>query len=178
MNFIGGGDVHVLYTREQLQKRIKEMGKEITDFYKPMTDEIVAVCVLKGAVHFFSDLVLEIGLNVSYSFVQVSSYAGQGSTQRVRVKSWLDESITGKHILVVEDIVDTGITLNYILKYFSKYDPTTLKVAALFEKRAHRKIETPVDFSGFNVEDKFILGYGFDYDQKYRNVPYVGYIDA
>ncbi|WP_036224627.1 hypoxanthine phosphoribosyltransferase [Mesoaciditoga lauensis] len=170
--------MHVLYTREQLQKRIKELGKEITDFYKPITNEIVAVCVLKGAVHFFSDLVLEVGLNVSYSFVQVSSYVGEGSTERVRVKSWLDESITGKHILVVEDIVDTGITLNYILKYFAKYDPASLKVVTLFEKHARRKVETPIDFSGFSIEDKFILGYGFDYDQKYRNMPYVGYIDA
>ncbi len=169
--------MHILYTKEQLQERTKELGKQITDFYKPMTNEIVAVCVLKGAVHFFSDLVLEIGLDVSYSFVQVSSYVGKGSTERVRVKSWLDESITNKHILVVEDIVDTGITLNYILKYFSKYDPASLKVATLFEKRAHRKIETPIDFVGFSIEDKFIVGYGFDYDQKYRNIPYVGYLD-
>ena len=170
--------MHVLYSREQLQERIKELGKEITQSYKPLTNEIVAVCVLKGAVHFFSDLVLEMGMDVSYSFVQVSSYSGGGSTERVRVKSWLDESITGKHILVVEDIVDTGVTLNYILKYFSKYDPASLKVATLFEKQAHRKIEIPVDFVGFHVEDKFILGYGFDYDQKHRNLPYVGYIDA
>ncbi len=169
--------MRILYTKEQLEERIKELGKEITNFYQPMTNEIVAVCVLKGAVHFFSDLVLEIGINVSYSFVQVSSYAGKGSTERVRVKSWLDESITNKHILVVEDIVDTGITLNYILKYFSKYDPASLKVATLFEKHAHRKIETPIDFVGFSIEDKFIVGYGFDYDQKYRNVPYVGYLD-
>ncbi len=170
--------MHVLYSREQLQERIKELGKEITQSYKPLTNEIVAVCVLKGAVHFFSDLVLEMGMDVSYSFVQVSSYSGAGSTERVRVKSWLDESITGKHILVVEDIVDTGVTLNYILKYFSKYDPASLKVVTLFEKQAHRKIEIPVDFVGFHIEDKFILGYGFDYDQKHRNLPYVGYIDA
>ncbi len=169
--------MRVLYTREQLQKRTKELAKEITDFYKPMTDEIVAVCVLKGAVHFFSDLVLEVGLNVAYSFVQVSSYSGQKSTERVRVKSWLDESITNKHILVVEDIVDTAVTLNYILRYFSKYEPASLKVATLFEKRAHRKIEIPIDFVGFSIEDKFVVGYGFDYDQKYRNIPYVGYLD-
>ncbi len=170
--------MHVLYSREQLQERIKKLGKEITQSYKPLTKEIVAICVLKGAVHFFSDLVLEIGMDVSYSFVQVSSYSGAGTTERVRVKSWLDESITGKHILVVEDIVDTGITLNYILKYFSKYDPASLKVVTLFEKQAHRKIEIPVDFVGFHIEDKFILGYGFDYDQKHRNLPYVGYVDA
>jgi len=170
--------VHVLYTRKELLQRINELGEEITNSYKPFTNEIVAVCVLKGAIHFFSDLTLTIGLNVSYSFVQVSSYVGGGSTERVRVKSWLDESISGKHILVVEDIVDTGITLNYILKYFSKYEPASLKVVTLFEKRAHRKIEIPVDFVGFHIEDKFILGYGFDYDQKYRNIPYVGYTDA
>jgi len=170
--------VQTLYTREEIHKRIVELGDEITKVYSPFTDEIMAVCVLKGAVHFFSDLVLEIRLDVLYSFVQVSSYTGTGSTERVRVKSWLDESIYGKHILVVEDIVDTGITLNYILGYFSKYKPASLKVATLFEKKAHRKIDVPVDFVGFEIDDKFIVGYGFDYDQRKRNLPFVGVENA
>lgn len=170
--------METLYTREEIHKRIVELGDEITKTYAPITDEIMAVCVLKGAVHFFSDLVLEIKLDVLYSFVQVSSYSGTGSTERVRVKSWLDESIYGKHILVVEDIVDTGVTLNYILGYFSKYNPSTLKVATLFEKRAHRKIDVPVDFVGFEIGDKFIVGYGFDYDQRKRNLPFVGVENA
>ncbi len=167
-----------LFSREQLQNRIRELGSEITEAYRPITDELIGVCVLKGAVHFFSDLVLGIDMNVLYSFVQVSSYVGQGSSERVRVKSWLDENISGKHILVVEDIIDTGVTLNYILGYFAKYNPASLKVVTLFEKTAHRKIEVPVDFVGFHLEDKFIIGYGFDNDQKFRNLPYIGYEDA
>uniref|UniRef100_A0A7V3RFC2 Hypoxanthine phosphoribosyltransferase n=1 Tax=Mesoaciditoga lauensis TaxID=1495039 RepID=A0A7V3RFC2_9BACT len=170
--------METLYTREELHGRIVELANEITETYKPFTDEIMAVCVLKGAVHFFSDLVLEMKLNVMYSFVQVSSYSGSGSTERIKVKSWLDESIYGKHILVVEDIVDTGITLDYILRYFSKYNPATLKVVTLFEKTAHRKVDVPIDFVGFKIDDKFILGYGFDYDQKNRNLPYVGFKNA
>jgi len=170
--------VQTLFTRDQIHARIKELGDEITSAYSPFTDEIMAVCVLKGAVHFFSDLMLEINMNVLYSFVQVSSYSGAGSTERIRVKSWLDESIYGKHILVVEDIIDTGITLNYILGYFSKYKPATLKVATLFEKKAHRKVDVPIDFVGFEIGDKFIVGYGFDYDQKKRNLPFVGVEDA
>jgi hypoxanthine phosphoribosyltransferase len=170
--------VQTLFTREEIHTRIKELGDEITSIYSPFTNEIMAVCVLKGAIHFFSDLVLEINMNVLYSFVQVSSYSGAGSTERVKVKSWLDESIYGKHILVVEDIVDTGITLNYILGYFAKYKPATLKVATLFEKKAHRKVDVPIDFVGFEIGDKFIVGYGFDYDQKKRNLPFVGVEDA
>ncbi len=170
--------MEVLYTREEIHNRIIELSDEITNTYKPFTDDIMAVCVLKGAVHFFSDLVLEVKLNVMYSFVQVSSYSGAGSTERIKVKSWLDESIYGKHILVVEDIVDTGITLDYILRYFAKYRPATLKVVTLFEKKAHRKVNVPIDFVGFEIDDKFILGYGFDFDQKNRNLPYVGFENA
>ncbi|ODN29742.1 hypoxanthine phosphoribosyltransferase [Fervidobacterium thailandense] len=167
--------IEVLISSEQIKERVKQMGKEITEYYKDKTDTIHAVCVLKGSIHFFSDLVQNIDLNVEYSFIQVASYSGVSSTGRIRVKSWIDEPIENKYVIVVEDILDTGLTLSYILDYLRRYRPADLKVVTLLKKLGRNSQVTP-DFVGFEIEDKFVIGYGLDYNEKYRNLPYVGWV--
>ncbi|MDK2864225.1 MAG: hypoxanthine phosphoribosyltransferase, partial [Thermotogota bacterium] len=116
-------ELKVLIDRETIQKRVAEMGREIGEYYADKTDSIVAICVLKGSIHFFSELVLNIPLNVMYSFVHVSSYVGSSSTGRIRVNSWIDVPVSNEYVLLVEDIVDTGNTIRYIMKYLQRYKP-------------------------------------------------------
>ncbi|ABQ46738.1 hypoxanthine phosphoribosyltransferase [Thermotoga petrophila RKU-10] len=169
--------IKVLIDEETLKKRIKELAGEIEDYYLGKTDTIHAVCILKGSVHFFSDLMLNIRkLNVKYSFIHVSSYQGTSSTGRIRVKSWIDESIHDEYVLLVEDIVDTGLTLQYIVRYLKKYNPRDFRIVSLIEKTVHDH-GVPLDFVGFRVDDKFLVGYGLDIDEKYRNLPYIGYVE-
>ncbi|PLV57518.1 hypoxanthine phosphoribosyltransferase [Thermotoga sp. SG1] len=169
--------IKVLIDEETLKKRVKELAQEIEEYYKDKTDTIHAVCILKGSIHFFSDLVLNMrNLNVKYSFIHVSSYQGTSSTGRIRVKSWIDESIHDEYVLLVEDIVDTGLTLQHIVRYLKKYDPRDFKIVTLIEKMVHDH-GVPLDFVGFRVDDKFLVGYGLDVDEKFRNLPYIGYVE-
>ncbi|MFN3284459.1 MAG: hypoxanthine phosphoribosyltransferase, partial [Pseudothermotoga sp.] len=157
----------VLFDEEAVRRKIKDMARQIETYYRGKTESLYAICILKGSVHFFSELVLNINMNINYSFVHVSSYAGMESTGRVRVKSWVDENLQGKYVLVVEDIVDTGNTLKYILSYLKKYKPADLKIAALIEKEKYQH-GIPIDFVGFKVGDIFLVGYGLDYEERYR----------
>jgi hypoxanthine phosphoribosyltransferase len=169
--------IKVLIDEETLKKRVKELAQEIEEYYKDKTDTIHAVCILKGSIHFFSDLVLNMrNLNVKYSFIHVSSYQGTSSTGRIRVKSWIDESIHDEYVLLVEDIVDTGLTLQHIVRYLKKYNPRDFKIVTLIEKTVHDH-GVPLDFVGFKVGDKFLVGYGLDVDEKFRNLPYIGYVE-
>jgi len=169
--------IKVLIDEETLKKRVKELAQEIEEYYKDKTDTIHAVCILKGSIHFFSDLVLNMrNLNVKYSFIHVSSYQGTSSTGRIRVKSWIDESIHDEYVLLVEDIVDTGLTLQHIVRYLKKYNPRDFKIVTLIEKTVHDH-GVPLDFVGFRVGDKFLIGYGLDVDEKFRNLPYIGYVE-
>ncbi|AJG40603.1 MULTISPECIES: hypoxanthine phosphoribosyltransferase [Thermotoga] len=169
--------IKVLIDEETLKKRVKELAQEIEEYYKDKTDTIHAVCILKGSIHFFSDLVLNMrNLNVKYSFIHVSSYQGTSSTGRIRVKSWIDESIHDEYVLLVEDIVDTGLTLQHIVRYLKKYNPRDFKIVTLIEKTVHDH-GVPLDFVGFRVGDKFLVGYGLDVDEKFRNLPYIGYVE-
>jgi len=167
-------ELKVLLDRETILKRVAEMGREIGEYYADKTDSIVAICVLKGSIHFFSELVLNIPLNVMYSFVHVSSYIGSSSTGRIRVNSWIDVPVSNEYVLLVEDIVDTGNTIRYIMKYLQRYKPKDIKLAALIEKKAHDH-GIKIDFLGFQIEDRFVVGYGLDYDGRFRNLPFVGY---
>ncbi|MCD6550985.1 hypoxanthine phosphoribosyltransferase [Thermotoga sp.] len=169
--------IKVLIDEETLKKRVKELAQEIEEYYRNKTDTIHAVCILKGSIHFFSDLVLNMrNLNVKYSFIHVSSYQGTSSTGRIRVKSWIDESIHDEYVLLVEDIVDTGLTLQHIVRYLKKYNPRDFKIVTLIEKTVHNH-GVPLDFVGFRVDDKFLIGYGLDVDEKFRNLPYIGYVE-
>ncbi len=166
----------VLLDEYTIRRRIKELGEEIGDYYRLKTDSIIAICVLKGSIHFFSELVLNIPLDVYYSFVHVFSYAGTQSTGRIRVNTWLDVPITDKYVLLVEDIIDTGRTVGYILNYLKRYKPRDLKLAALLEKKAHDH-GIHIDFLGFQIPDEFVIGFGLDHDGKFRNLPYIGYFE-
>ncbi|KAF2959382.1 MULTISPECIES: hypoxanthine phosphoribosyltransferase [unclassified Thermotoga] len=169
--------IKVLIDEETLKERIRELAREIEEYYLGKTDTIHAVCILKGSIHFFSDLMLNIRkLNVKYSFIHVSSYQGTSSTGRIRVKSWIDESIHDEYVLLVEDIVDTGLTLQHIVRYLKKYNPRDFRIVSLIEKTVHDH-GVPLDFVGFKVDDKFLVGYGLDIDEKYRNLPYIGYVE-
>jgi hypoxanthine phosphoribosyltransferase len=169
-------ELKTLISKEQLDNKVRELGKAISDYYKPKTNELFGVCVLKGSVNFYSDLVKNIDMDVIYNFIQVSSYSGKSTTGRIKVKSWLEESLENKHVLIVEDIVDTGATLRYIIKYLEKQNPASIEIASLVVKSQNQN-GIDVRFPGFDVGDYFIIGYGLDYDEKYRNLPYIGYLE-
>jgi len=168
--------VKVLIDQETLRKRVEELAREIEDYYRDKTDTIHAICILKGSVHFFSDLVLNLNMNVKYSFIHVSSYQGTASTGRLQVKYWIDEPIQNEYVLLVEDIVDTGLTLQHIVKQLKKQNPKDLKIVSLIEKTVHDH-GVKLDFVGFKVGNVFLIGYGLDYNEKYRNLPFIGYVE-
>lgn len=162
----------ILVTNEEIKKRVKELGQQITEDYKGK--DLMLVGILKGAVIFMSELVQNIDLPITMDFMAVSSYGDSSqSSGVVRIIKDLDCYIEGKDILIVEDIIDTGLTLNYLTDNLKKRKPNSVKVCTLLDKPERRKIEVPVDYVGFEVPDEFIIGYGIDYAQKYRNLPYI-----
>lgn len=165
----------VMYEEETIQKRIKEVAEMIDKDYAG--EEIVVISVLKGAVFFTVDLVKKMKTPIELEVMQVSSYQGTQSTGNVIIKKDLDNSIEGKNVLIVEDIIDTGYTLKYLKEYLQTLNPKTLKIVVLADKKERRKVELPIDYTCFEIENKFVVGYGFDVDEKYRNLPYIGYIE-
>ena len=159
----------VLYTEEQLREGVKRIAAEINRDYP--SQEIYAICISKGAIIFYADLVREINVPVSFDFMAASSY-GKGSTSSgaVKILKDLDFSIEGKHVIIIEDIVDSGLTLSYLLKNMESRHPASVKLCALLNKPERRE----VDVVGFEVPNEFLVGYGLDYDSKYRNLPYIG----
>ena len=163
----------VLLSVEELAKRIEEIGAEITADYAGK--EILMIGVLRGAVVFMADLARAIKVPVAIDFMAVSSYgAGTSSSGVVRILKDLDVSIEGKHVLVVEDIIDSGLTLNYLLDNLKSRKPASLKLCTLLNKPERRKVKVNIDYNGFNVPDYFVVGYGLDYAEKYRNLPFIG----
>lgn len=165
----------ILISSEKIQERVNELAKKITEDYKEK--DLVLVGILKGAFMFMSDLAKKIKLPITIDFMSVSSYGN--STQSsgvVRIIKDLDQSIEGKDILIVEDIVDTGLTLNFLLESLKRKGANSVKICTLLDKPERRKVEVNIDYKGFEVEDVFIVGYGIDYAERYRNLPYVAYI--
>ncbi len=163
----------ILFTEAQLKERISELGKEISTTYQG--EDVTMVCVLKGAVMFFADLVRSVEGNVSLDFISCSSYGDSTiSTGEVKIRKDLDHDVKGKHVLVVEDIIDTGVTLSALLPLLRKRGAKSVRLAALLSKPDRRKVEVPIDFEGFTIPDAFVVGYGLDYAEKYRNLPYIG----
>ncbi len=151
---------------------MSEMARLIKDRYRD--EPILLVCVLKGSLYFFSDLSRKLGLNVQIDFIQASSYgSGKSSSGVVQIRKDLDVNIEGLNVIIVEDIVDTGITLNHLRELLSTRRPKTLAVAALLSKTESRKIASPVEFIGFEIPNEFVVGYGLDYAESYRNLPYI-----
>ena len=164
----------VLITREEIAAKVRELGQQITRDYagkKP-----VLVCILKGASMFFTDLIREIDLPLTLDFMAISSYGSATKTSGVvRILKDLDNDILGKDVIVVEDIVDTGVTLSYLTKILMQRGANSLKIATLLDKPARRKIpDLKVDYMCFDIPDAFVVGYGLDYDQVYRNLPDIG----
>ena len=159
----------VLLSHDVIQGRIKEMGAEITRDYAGREPHLVGV--LKGALPFMVDLMRCIDLAVTLDYIAVSSYGAATKTSgEVKLVKDLDQGLEGRDLLVVEDIVDTGLTLNYLMNVLRARGPRTLKVAALLSKPSRRLVETPVDYTGFSIEDHFVVGYGLDYNEKHRNL--------
>lgn len=167
--------IKVMYSMEELQKRIKELGEEISKDYEGK--EIVIVSVLKGAIFYTVDLVKNITTDVIIDFMKVSSYEGTESTGVITIKQDLGIDIEGKHVLIVEDIIDTGRTLRVLREELLKRKPASLKITTLMDKKERREVELDADYVGFTIPNKFVVGYGFDIDDRYRNIPYVGYIE-
>lgn len=165
-----------MYQEEELQKRIKEVAEEIDKDY--VGKEIVIVCVLKGAVFFTVDLVKKMKTPIELETIQLSSYSGTQSTGEITMKKDLDSSVEGRDVLIVEDIVDTGKTLKWLRDYLiNEKKAKTVKIVTLMDKKEGRVVEVPIDYTGFVIPNKFVVGYGFDVDEKGRNIPYVGYLE-
>ena len=163
----------ILISEEEIKAKVKELGQQISRDYQGQ--ELLLVGVLRGAMLFMSDLMREIDIPVNIDFMVVSSYgAGTTTSGEVRVLKDLDRGIEGRNVLLIEDIVDTGLTLNYLTKYLSNRHPKSLKICTLLNKPSRRRIEVPVDYNGFIIPDKFVVGYGLDYNEFYRNLPYIG----
>src|SRR5579862_284303 len=163
----------ILITAEELQARIRELGREVTDDYRGR--EVLLVGVLKGAVFFMADLMRHLKVPCEIDFMAISSYgASTDSSGVVRILKDLDINIEGRHVLVVEDIIDSGLTLSYLVRNLESREPESLEVCALLTKTARREIDVEVRYVGFEIPNKFVIGYGLDFAERYRNLPYVG----
>ena len=167
--------IEVMYTEEEVDRRIQEIGDRITRDYEGK--QIHMVCVLKGGAFFMCELAKRIKLDVSLDFMSVSSYgSGTESSGLVKIVKDLDESLKDKDVIVVEDIVDSGRTLSYLLKMLAERGPRSLKLCTLLDKPSRRVTDVDVTYTGFQIPDEFVVGYGLDYDQLYRNLPYIGVV--
>ena len=168
--------IRVLLTEEEVDKKIQEIGEQISKDYAG--EQVHLVCVLKGGVFFLCELAKRITIPVSMDFMSVSSYGSDTkSSGVVKIVKDLDESLAGKHVIVVEDIVDSGRTLSYLLEMLNDRGPKTMKLCTLLDKPDRRVVDVKVDYTGFQIPDEFVVGYGLDYDQKYRNLPYIGIVE-
>lgn len=169
--------IKVLLSEEQIDKRIREMGRQISEDYAGK-EGVVVVAVLKGAAFFACELAKRItGVPVTMDFMATSSYgSGISSTGDVKIKKDVDFSVEGKHVIVVEDIIDSGNTLHFLAELFRTRNAKSIKLCALLDKPDRREVEVPMDYVGFTIPNEFVVGYGLDFDQKYRNLPYVGVV--
>ena len=165
--------LEILFHEQQIRSRVGELAREITKDYTGR--QLVLVSILRGSVFFATDLARQIDLPLSMDFLSISSY-GEDSEGVVRITKDLEENIAGKDVLVIEDIIDTGFTLKYLFRTLGSRNPKSLEVCALLNRRARRIIEIDLKYIGFEIPDKFVVGYGLDYRQRYRNLPYIGVV--
>ena len=163
----------VLITADQIQDKIRDLAKEVTEDYRDR--DLLLVGVLKGAFVFMADLAREIKLPIEFDFMAVSSYGSSTkSSGVVRILKDLDYEITGRHVLLVEDIIDSGLTISYLLRYLEARGPSSLEICSLFWKKGEQAVPLEVKYPGFEIPPVFVVGYGLDYAEKYRNLPYIG----
>lgn len=168
--------IKVMLSEEELTGRIKELGAEISKDYEG--EEIFLVGILKGAAFFATELAKRITVPVIIDFMSTSSYgAGTTSSGEVRITKELDLDMTGKNVLIAEDIIDSGNTLSYLLQYFKDKGAKSVRLATMLDKPDRREVDVKVDYNGFTIPDEFVVGYGLDYDQRYRNLPYIGIVE-
>ena len=168
--------INVLISEETLDAKIKEIGEKISKEYEGQ--QVHLLCILKGSVFFTCELAKRITVPVTMDFMSVSSYGdGTSSSGVVRIAKDLDESIEGKNVIVIEDIIDSGRTLSYLLEILQKRNPRSMKLCTLLDKPDRRVKDVKVDYVGFEIPDEFVVGYGLDYAQKYRNLPYIGVVE-
>src|SRR5437868_3429723 len=166
----------ILLSAEQIQKRVAELALDIR---RDFPDDLHVIAVLKGAFIFLSDLVRHIPGHVSLDFMALSSYAkGTTTSGQVRLLKDLDTTLDGRNVVIVEDIVDTGLTLNYLQDILRSRNPKALRTACLLSKPSRRQVDVKVEYIGFTIEDRFVVGYGLDYAEDYRNLPYIGVLDS
>ena len=165
--------VETLFTEDRIRTRVQDLGRQISEDYK--VRQLVLVSVLRGSVFFAADLARQIDISLSMDFLSISSY-GEDSEGVVRITKDLEENIAGKDVLLIEDIIDTGFTLKYLLRTLGSRNPKSMEVCTLLDRRARRIIEIDLKYIGFEIPDKFVVGYGLDYRQRYRNLPYIGVV--
>ena len=166
-----------IVTQEEMRARIKELGKQIANDYTGK--DLVLIGVLKGAYAFYADLARAIRIPLRVDFLIVTSYGGQSKTSgQVKVITELTEDIKGKDVMLVEDIVDSGLTVQYLIKTLTKHKPRSVKVCTLLSKPERRTIDVSLEYIGFKIPNKYVVGYGLDYQQKYRNLPYLAVLDV
>lgn len=167
-------DVKPYITETQLQNKVAEIGAALTKKFKG--ENLVAICVLKGAFMFYSDLIRNIDADITCEFFGVSSYSGMSSSGEVKVTLDLMQPIEGKHVILIEDIVDTGLTMNYLKTTLMARNPASLTTIALLEKPEALKVPCKLDYVGFKITNEFVVGYGLDYQGFYRNLPFIGQV--
>ena len=162
----------ILISEEEIQKKVAEMGRKISDDFRGKDPLFVGV--LKGCFIFMADLMRYVDIHCSMDFMAVSSYSGTSSTGAVKINKDRSEDIEGRHIIIVEDILDSGVTLSYLKQYLMVRKPASISIATLMDKPARRKADVYADYSCFEIPDAFVVGYGLDYNERYRNLPYIG----
>ncbi len=168
--------VRVMLTEEEVDEKIKEIGKQISEDYAGR--QVHLICVLKGGSFFMCELAKRITVPVSFDFMSVSSYGGDTkSSGVVKIVKDLDDSIKDKDVIVIEDIIDSGRTLSYLMEMLQQRGPKSLALCTLLDKPERRVVDVKVDYIGFRIPDEFVVGYGLDYDQRYRNLPYIGIVE-
>lgn len=172
---LDGKNVEVYLPADKLQNRIAELGRAITEHYQDLKEPLVVVCVLKGSVLFFADLIRHIDLPIKLEFIALSSYGdATESSGVVQITQDLTRPIKDMHVLIVEDIVETGLTIRYLLNNLATREPKSVKLCSLLEKPNKNHTKVPIDFLGFAIPDDFVIGYGLDLAELYRNLPYIG----
>lgn len=167
--------INTLIGEEEIKSRVKELATKIESDFNG--EEVILVAILKGSVFFATELAKAMTTPVVMDFIKVSSYNGTESTGKISFKLDLSENVENKNVIIVEDIVDTGRTLNYLKEHINSKHPKSLKICTLLDKKERRVLELNPDYVGFDIPDKFVIGYGLDYDEKYRNLPFIGYVE-
>ncbi|MBR6600178.1 MAG: hypoxanthine phosphoribosyltransferase [Oscillospiraceae bacterium] len=167
--------LNCLFSKEQISRRVKELARQITRDYSN-SNELFILCVLNGSIFFAADLLRELKIPCMLNCIKAKSYEGSDPAESVNISYGSDINVEGKDVLIVEDIVDTGITLKALMDLYQTHNPRSVKVCAFLDKKSRRKSDVEVDYAGFEIGDQFVVGYGMDYNGKYRELPYIGYI--